>query len=178
MSMARIRMTPIFTGTFFLTISTLRGEIIVGGDFNCVLKPNMDREGGQDSSHSHTRKDIHHFMTELGLCDIWRKHNPDKKEFSCHSITYNTYSRLDYFLISNTSLFKIKSCYYNSIIISDHAAVTLGYNICKEYSGLPRWRFDNKWLQDPEFVKCLNVNIDVFQDQPERNLNDNQMGRI
>lgn len=114
------------------------------------------------SSHNHTRKVIHHFMEELGLCDIWRKYNPDKKEFSCHSTTYKTYSRLDYFLISRTSLFKIKSCYYNSIIISDHAEVSLEYNVYKEYHEPPRWRFDNKWLQDPEFIHFLNQNIDVF----------------
>lgn len=104
----------------------------MGGDFNCVLKPNMDRVGGQGSSHSHTRKVIHHFMAELGLYDIFKKQNPDKREFSCHSTTYNTYSRLDYFLISNTSLFKIKSCYYNSIIISDHAAVSLELKVHEE----------------------------------------------
>ena len=153
---------PDFYKNIFLTISTLRGEVIMGGDFNCVLKPNMDREGGLDSSHCHTRKVIHHFMAELGLCDIFRKHNPDKREFSCHSTTYNTYSRLDYFLISNTSVFKIKSCYYNGIIISDHAAVSLELKVHKEYKGPPKWRFDNKWLQDPQFVQFLNANIDVF----------------
>lgn len=64
----------------------------MGGDYNCTLNPNIDRDGNQASSHNHSREIILNFMDELGLCDVWRERNPDKREFSCYSATHKTFT--------------------------------------------------------------------------------------
>lgn len=56
---------------------------------------------------------------------MWR--NPDALQDSCCSKTYNSYSRIDYFLISAGLLSKIHDCNYNGILISDHATNNLIY---------------------------------------------------
>lgn len=102
---------PQFYNNIFLTLAALRGQIIMGGDLNCALNPNIDRNGDQDSSHNQSRKVILTFMGELGLCDVWREYNPDKREFSCYSATHKSFSQIDFFLISRTSLSNIKKFY-------------------------------------------------------------------
>lgn len=124
-----------FYNNIFLTLSSSRGEIIMGGDYNWVLNPNIDRNGNQDSSHNQSRKVILNFMDELGLCDAWRELNPEKREFSCYSATHKTFSRLDFFLISRTLLSHVENCYYSCIIISDHATVSIEY---KNLERIPR----------------------------------------
>lgn len=42
---------PPFFETLLLTVSTLEGLYIFGGDFNCTLDPVMDRLSGTDTSH-------------------------------------------------------------------------------------------------------------------------------
>ena len=55
-----------------------------------------------------------------------------------------------------------ENCYYSSIIISDHATVSIEYRTLKEFRGPPRWRFDTKWLQDPEFIHFMDQQIELF----------------
>lgn len=126
---------PQFYNNIFLTLSSLRGEIFMGGDFNCALNPKIDRNSNQNPSHNQSRKVILNFMDELGLCDAWRELNPEKREFSCYSATHKTFSRLDFFLISRTLLSHVENCYYSCIIISDHATVSIEY---KNLERIPR----------------------------------------
>ena len=89
----------------------------------------QDRSSGFDNTRS--RKTIHHFMKELNLLDIWRYGKPDAVEYSCYSSTHKTHSRIDFFLVSALLVSKIKECQYSSIVLSDHAAVSLIYEDAK-----------------------------------------------
>ena len=66
------------------TLRGLNGEnIILGGDFNCVLN-DLDR------SHTVTYRDqsrnsLKQLLSELKLEDAWRLQNPDKRVFTHHS---------------------------------------------------------------------------------------------
>lgn len=111
----------------FLTISSLSGKNIIGGDWNCVLNPILDRSTGIDQTHHKSREIIQNLMKELQLVDIWRHYNPIDITYSCHSKTFNTYSHLDYFLISADLLPHMGECSYDSITISDHASCNIKY---------------------------------------------------
>lgn len=87
---------PSFFQNFFFTISAYAGNYVIGGDFNCVLNPINDRSSGVDT-HQQSKKTILKYMTDLNLVEIWRYLNPNKKEYSCFSNTYKTFSRIDYF---------------------------------------------------------------------------------
>ena len=49
--------------------------------------------------------------------------HPDQLTFSCYYSTYQTFSRIDYYLMSSDLNSKIESCWYDSIIISDHGSI-------------------------------------------------------
>lgn len=101
-------------------------------------------------------------MKDLNLIDIWRHLNPLKKEYSCFSGTHNSYSRIDYFLVSAELLSNIRGCHHNSIVISDHAVVSLTLVEPKLIRKSPKWRFQLKWMQDSKFLKFLGEQIDNY----------------
>lgn len=92
-------------------------------------------------------------ILDINLVEVWREQNPDKIEFSCHSSIHKSCSRTDYFLVSRELLSRIKQCQYDSIVISDHAAISLNIHIDNLIHNLFCWRFQAKWLQNLNFVK-------------------------
>lgn len=61
---------PNFHNNLFLSISSLHGDIIIGGDFNCALDSKLDRSSGSDISHPRSRKIIPQLMLNLNLKEI------------------------------------------------------------------------------------------------------------
>lgn len=101
-------------------------------------------------------------MTDLKVLDIWRLLNQKIKVCSCYSATFQTYSRIDYFLISVVLFSKVKNRFYDDIVISDHAPCCLVFREETLSADPPRWRFQHKWLQDEEFVNYIGKQIDDF----------------
>ena len=101
-------------------------------------------------------------MKDLGLVDIWRECNPQAKTYSCYSSTFQTYSRIDYFLISSELRSKIHNSFYDSIVMSDHAPCCLVYKDDRLTKDPPRWCLQHKWLQVKEFVKYIGKLIEEF----------------
>uniref|UniRef100_A0A3P9D500 exodeoxyribonuclease III n=1 Tax=Maylandia zebra TaxID=106582 RepID=A0A3P9D500_9CICH len=153
---------PSFYENLFLTISTLEGLYIIGGDFNCALDPNLDRSSQTDTTHTQTRKILFNYMKDLRLNEVWRTRNPNNREFSCFSSSYQSHSRIDYFLISTELLPCVENCWYNSIVISDHAAVCLSVRLGEVDQGVKRWRMQTFLLKDPSFVKFIETCIDQY----------------
>ncbi len=155
---------PKFYSNLFLTLSTFSGFYVMGGDFNCTLDPIRDRSSGLDQSHKQTRKTLHYFIKDLNLVEIWRQLHPKYIQYSCFSRTHQSYSRIDYFLISATIMSYITDCSYDSIVISDHAPILLTYIDPKLLGNPPKWRFHPKWLLDDQFNKQIKQQIDMYFD--------------
>lgn len=64
---------PSFFRHLFLSLAALPGNFVIGGAFNCVLQPGLDRSTGSDTSHNQTRKDLLQYIKEFNLVDIWRE---------------------------------------------------------------------------------------------------------
>lgn len=90
-----------FRGVFHLIPDLATTNLIVGGDFNCVLDTFLDRSSPSPTSPSDSTIVLNNLMKSLNLVDIWRIHNPTEKEFSFFSQVHNTFSRIDYFLIDS-----------------------------------------------------------------------------
>lgn len=118
---------PKFFENLLLLISSLSGKIVIAGDFNCTMDPEMDRSTGVDSSHIQSRKTLLQYMKGLNLCDPWRRLNPSKLEFSCYFPQFNTFSGIDDLLISKSMFSSVIESNYNSILLSDHAPISLVY---------------------------------------------------
>lgn len=144
--------TSFFRNTF-LDLSTINRFSIVGGDFNCALNPTIDCSTGHDTGKTQTRELLKQFKEVLNLVDVWREQNPDEKNhYSCYSSTQKSHSRIDYFIISRELLPNVSECWYNGIVISDHAAVSLKIQIDKIVHSQPNQRFKARWLQEQAFV--------------------------
>ena len=152
--------------SLFLTLSTLQGTYIIGGDFNCTFVPTKDRSTNLDSTRIQTRKILLQCCKDRNLLEVWRELHPDKVEYSCYSSTHGTHSRIDYFLVSFRLLSKIKECWYDTIVISDHAAVSLNSHIDTFIHNPMRRRFSVELLQDAKFVKiCWRTHKQLFWNQ-------------
>lgn len=109
-------------------------NLIIGGNFNCVLNTELDRSSNEFQLLSKSAKIINNFIVQNGVSDIWRfKFNntffsPFFLSYHCyHSYHHfhHTYTHIDYFLLDNRLLGNVSSCSYHSITISDHGAVSL-----------------------------------------------------
>ena len=153
---------PTFFSDLFLLLASLQGLYIMAGDWNVALHPVKDRSTHLDKTHSKSREVIHHFAKDLNLRDIWRDRNPDVVMYSCYSSTYKTYSRIDFFMVSLSLADKVRNCGYDSILISDHAPNSLVYVDPGRLRDPPKWRFEQRWLQNPELVTYMGEQIDLY----------------
>ena len=71
-------------------LATLQNEnldsednIIIGGDFNCPLNPEIDKKGGVIIQRKSVTACIDCLQNQLDLVDIWRIKNPDTRRFTC-----------------------------------------------------------------------------------------------
>ena len=76
--------------------------LIIGGDFNTCLNPNMDTKGGSIESESNYKNKLLDLAEEYDLVDIWRLRNTEKKQYTWRGKGKAglVQSRLDFFLIS------------------------------------------------------------------------------
>lgn len=115
---------------FFKNIASLladkaEGIILIGGDFNCVLRASVDRLPPDFGPRSRKSLSLCALMEELGLVDVWRRLHPKEKDFTFFSHVHCSHSRLDMFLMSGVDSYRVTECTIEAITISDHAPVSL-----------------------------------------------------
>lgn len=116
-----------FFTKFFSAIPNLHSSyLIIGGDLNLCLNPQLDRTSQRGAALSKSAKIINSFLNDYAVTDIWRFLNPSTRGYSFFSHVHQSFSRIDYFLIDNKLLSLVQHCAYNAIVISDHAPLTLG----------------------------------------------------
>lgn len=137
-------------------------QLILAGDCNCVINPVLDRSSNRPISNSKTAECLEKFLQSYGMSDPWRFLYPTRKEYSFFSPVHHTYSRIDYFFIHRSFLPLIHKCNYNSIVISDHAPVTLSLIFPNQRANRFRWRLNPLLLSEESFVAHVNIHIDIF----------------
>lgn len=86
----------------------------------------------------------------LAIVGDYNTHPQENTHSSHHS-----YSRIDFFLTSNSVTSNILTSKIHPIIISDHAPVTFTWNITNSHKPNTRWRFNTSLLKDPEFDSLI-----------------------
>lgn len=51
-------------------------NLIIGGDFNCVLDQYLDKSSAQTIAPSNASKLLNIYTKNMNLCDLWRISNP------------------------------------------------------------------------------------------------------
>lgn len=115
--------------------SMTTGLLVIGGDFNTVLNPFIDKRcqtNRNNQSHHKLLSFVKKFMTSLQLVDIWRRKNPVEQKY-----TFNrreTFSRLDYFFIPEECLWRVSSCEIRDLERPDHQPLILKINNISTYT--------------------------------------------
>lgn len=155
---------PLFFTNFIAALPDLNNnQLILGGDFNCVLHPKLDKSNPRPNSKiSNSGAVIQSFIDTYALFDPWRRDNPTTRQYSFFSPVHHSFSRIDFFLVDSRTLPMVKDSQYNSIVISDYGPVQL--DICFPECTRPcrTWRFDPLLLSKDSFKKFISQQIDSF----------------
>ncbi len=135
---------------------------IVGGDFNCILNPIMDRFPPKISPLSLQAKSLNAVCRDLGFVDVWRFLHPLSREFTYFSAPHGCHTRIYYLFIPRTSLDIISNSCIGKIVISDHACVTITVNLKGDFGQIRHWRFNSTILKDNNFTSYFRNEIRFF----------------
>jgi len=141
-------------------------QLVLGGDFNVVFDPKMDKKGGSFSNRRNVVQMIKNIASDYGLIDAWRTKNPYKHQYTWEQNSPPVKCRLDYFLMS-TDLLQVTT--YCSIAPdapgSDHKALMLklqGDKFVVRGPGL--WKLNNQVLMEQPFADIVRQAIDKTYD--------------
>ena len=146
---------------FFENISRLLedfddNQIIMGGDFNCVLDLVKDRKNHTTfNSRPRSRAKIFEIMGKYNLTDIFRHLHPDKESYTWCRFNSTIQARLDFFLVSDDLSNDVKELKVSSRYKSDHAPVILTLNKTSFTRQKTFWKFNNSLLYDVDYVKIV-----------------------
>ena len=150
-----------FYNTLDNYIKTLEGDIILCGDFNCVMSNELDIISGD----THRERDVEGFKNLVlnnSLNDTWRLFNPSEKEFSwCRKNPFIA-RRLDYIFTSDNIFNSTTSCNLVSFASSDHRIIEIKYRLTKIERGPSYWKFNNSLLHNLDYIEKINKLIDDY----------------
>ena len=143
-------------------MSKLSSEnIVLCGDFNCVLDNRFDIISGEDHCTREVER-LQQFSKQFQLSDVWRLFNGNKKEYTWSKRNPFIARRLDYILVSDNIMNSVQDCVIESMAQSDHRQVIMTYRVTNIVRGPSYWKFNDRLLEDTEFVKIMNNFIKSF----------------
>lgn len=136
-------------------------HLVVGGDYNSVVDPALDRSsvvggGSQSTSLLNT------FIRDLNVVDLWRIQNPSARDYTFYSNRHKSYSRIDYIFISPSLLPSASSVVFLPILLSDHAPLLVGIHPTAVREKATRWRFNTTLLTNPAFLTYIKAELGTF----------------
>lgn len=155
--------------SFFKKVMTLipdmsQTNLIIGGDFNCVLDPYLDRSSTTKQIRNNSSVFLNTFIDNSNLSDVWRIANPTGRDYSFFSTRHNSYTRIDYFLLDAKLMPHVIDTKYHNIVISDHCPVTCTLNIQNATRPQQIWRFNPLLLGEKDFQEYLKTQISLYFD--------------
>lgn len=148
-------------------------NIIMGGDFNCPLNPLVDKRGGNLFPRQQVINTIEELQSELDLHDVWRIKNPETRSYTWSQAEPPIFSRLDYWLISNSLMDKVYTADIIPSIKTDHSAITIEFReIDDEAKGPGIWKLNCSLLYDETYVERINFLIPRWVKEGKKDLED------
>lgn len=125
-------------------------NLIIGGDFNCYLDPYLDRLSSRVPPIIKSVDVLNNLMRSVNLVDVWRLQHPTDRDYSFFSHVHKSYTRIDFFLIDAKLIPGVLQSKYHSILISDHAPLTMLVQLALPKSHYA-WRFNPSLLSEKTF---------------------------
>jgi exonuclease III len=133
--------------------------IIIGGDFNAVMNPKMDRYNVRDTKPSKIDQMLINMTKQYNLCDIWRVRNPSTIRYTWRRHLNNgiiQQSRIDMFIVSDTLAYDIGYTGIELGFRSDHSLIALNLkNSSKMNRGKGYWKLNNELLLDDKYCEKI-----------------------
>ena len=82
-------------------------NLILGGDFNCVEEPSLDKLGGNPTSGTAGIEELKDFTWNNDLLDVWRQQHPTDRLFTWSNKDFSLRSRLDRWYIATELCAKV-----------------------------------------------------------------------
>ena len=105
----------------FATDVRCQKSVVIGGDFNVILDPDLDGRGRNKKRKDSVRY-VEDMIIEHDLVDIWHIRNPTDTRFTWRQKPLLIQRRLHYWLISNDVRKDVESVEIITAIKSDHSA--------------------------------------------------------
>lgn len=140
------------------------GRVILCGDFNLVLNPDIDYTNYIHVNNPLSRRRVLQLMEDNNLVDVFRERNLVVKSFTWTTSNESKKSRLDFFLISESLWpYHPESCIVKNDARTstgkfDHSMITLSLDF-------QLLEFDNSLLSDKKFVESIHEMIQREQSQ-------------
>ena len=128
--------------------------LYVGGDFNLVLNPEIDRHKST-YNNEHSKEILSEYLNQSGLCDIWRMRNENVKRYTWHRPRKESASRIDMILIPMGQASLVTECDIIPAIRTDHSLCIVELTENEITRGPGFWRFNNKLLDEREFEQGI-----------------------
>ena len=135
-------------------------HLILGGDWNLVLDPNMDYHNYKHINNPKAREQMEDMIIDLGVTDIWRDLNPDMKRFTWRRNTPLQQSRLDFFLISDALVQFVDDADIQYGYRSDHSMIVLKLAFGKGIKRHSLWKMNVSLMKDKEYIQLIKEEIE------------------
>jgi exonuclease III len=142
-------------------ISNVHHKLIFAGDMNNWLQPTLDKYGNSELTKG-ARK-LNDILEQYNLIDIWRILNPHTKRYTWRAKGKRgiQQSRLDYFFVANSFIYRVGKCEIGPCIYSDHNIISLELKCDQNHErGRGFWKLNTSLLRDKEYVDKINKTID------------------
>ena len=132
---------------------------IFAGDWNIALDPNIDTCNYINYNNQGARAELLNKMNELELIDVFREFHPLEKKFTWKQWGTLKFSRLDYFLTSNSMLPYVQKVEILQKCFSDHSPISLEIDFSRFKRGRGFWKMNNSLLSDKDYVDIIKNTI-------------------
>ena len=139
-------------------VHDLRTHLIIGGDLNCVLNPQIDTFNVK--SKYKTPRSLKQLMKKFMLIDIWRKVHFDKRQYTWRNKSVQVASRIDLVLISKDLKNYIVKTDIRPVVCGDHNAVTITIKVNSTKHGPGFWKLNTNMLTNSDYCKEIRCIID------------------
>ena len=140
-------------------------DIIICGDYNCVLDPDLDYYNYKSINNVKARDKVLEIISTKYLLDPFREQNPEQKKFTWRKKNPCKQARLDFFLISESLMQFTKKSLIETSYRSDHSIITLELNLTDFTHGRSYWKHNNSLLSDSEYLSRINRKIVQIKQQ-------------
>lgn len=132
-------------------------NVVLLGDFNLVPDAGIDRMTPSGTS----RGGLADWADTYGLFDLWRWKFPQAREYTCHSSSHRTFSRIDLVYAGGPVLPKVRDVRILPRGVSDHAPLLLELDLSLDPSD-KIWRLSRYWVSDMEVEPRYREEMDSY----------------